>query len=88
MAHHRPKGSDFRRWVGSMLTGDNTERTKNASLVEIVKAFQILKTLELSVEGKPSKVGGGVKPTLLTTQAPSQAFQQICSVSSPLLQPV
>jgi len=70
-----------------MLTGDNTERTKNASLVEIVKAFQILKTLELSVEGKPSKVGGGVKPTLLTTQAPSQAFQQICaqihSASSP-----
>ena len=41
-----------------MLTGDNTERTKNASLVEIVKAFQILKTLELSVEGKPSKVKG------------------------------
>jgi hypothetical protein len=42
----------------------------------------------LDKAGLPVYIERGVKPTLFTPQAPSQAFQQICSVSSPLLQPV
>jgi len=41
-----------------VLNAITPEKIAGASLLEIVKAFQILKTLELSVEGKPSKVKG------------------------------
>ncbi|MGA2935987.1 MAG: recombinase family protein, partial [Syntrophobacteraceae bacterium] len=58
--------------------------------LELVKGSRISEGSVLLVESLDRlsrEVKRGVTPTLFTPRAPSQAFQQLCSVSSPL-QPV
>ncbi|MGA2937426.1 MAG: helix-turn-helix domain-containing protein [Syntrophobacteraceae bacterium] len=58
LSYRALQGFHLTELQAAVLNAITPERLANASLLEIVKAFQILKTLELSVEGKPSKVKG------------------------------